>query len=166
MKTVGLLFASCLIFVNAAFSQNFNSEGKLRNAAKIPAGILTQLEKTDEVKHCLQSSEEEVKFGAGWFRAATINLNDDGRADYLVKSERSCLYGPRAATWWIFSQGPRGFKLVFNDSVLWLSIERRKTKGYRDISTETTMMNIIRNTWKFNGREYKLMGTKFIEPGK
>src|SRR5437867_10086831 len=156
MKTIGLLVFGLLLFVNAVFSQSFDSEGKLRNPVKIPAAVLKLLEKTDEVKSCIESPE----FAADWFRAVKVNLNDDRRPDYLVKSDLTCLYGPRAATWWIFSLGTHGFRQVFSDSVLSLTIERRKTRSFRNIRTETTMVNIIRNTWKFNGRRYKLKTTK------
>ena len=151
-----------LMFVGATYGQTFESEGKLRNTVKLPTAVLALLKKTEEVKHC----SEEAEFSPGWFRAIKINVNDDGKPDYLVKSELSCLYGPRAATWWIYSQGPKGFSLVFNDTVLSLTIGGRKTNGYRDIQTDTTMVNIIRNTWKYNGHVYKLKSTKEIEPGK
>ena len=153
-----------LIFVNAGFSQTFDSETKLRNTVKIPAAILSQLEKTDEVKECLSRLDEPGRFHPAWFRAVRIDLNADGRADYLVESNKDCLLGPRAANWWVFSGTGRGSKLVYHDSVLWLTLLRHKTRGFRDIRAETTMMNIIRNTWKYDGREYKLVHTRIIEP--
>jgi hypothetical protein len=157
-----LVFIVYTIFASEAVAQNFRSEGKLQNTVRIPAGILKLLKETDEVKSCIESPE----FDAGWFAAVKVNLNDDGLPDYLVKSELTCLYGPRAATWWVFRQRPKGFTQVFSDSALSLQIKRRKTGGYRDIETETTMVNIIRNTWKFNGRVYWLQDTNVIEPGK
>jgi hypothetical protein len=142
------------------------TETDLKHAVRIPAAILTLLEKSEEVSNCLKNYEQKDEFGAEWFRAVKVNLTGGGSADYLVKSHKECLYGPRAATFWIFAGGGRAFRQVFTDSVIDLTIERRKTRGFRDIQTDTTMVNIIRNTWKYNGRVYKLTHTKFIEPGK
>ncbi len=152
-----------VLFSGAASAQTFDSEKDIGKPVKVPAGILSQLKKTGQVKSCLQNSEE--KFSASWFQAARVSLSSDGRADYIVKNTKDCLNGPRAASWWIFKGSGRGFTRVFDDSVLLVTIKRTKTKGFYDIETETTMMNIIRNTWKFDGRKYKLIKTKIIEVG-
>jgi hypothetical protein len=81
----------------------------------------------------------------------------------VVKSNKECLYGSRSANWWIFKGSASGFRQVFNDSILFVTIKKTKTKGFYDIQTETTNVNIIRNTWKFDGREYKLIHTRIIE---
>jgi hypothetical protein len=164
-RTFLFVFA-ILFFLNTAGAQSFDSETDIKNPAKIPAGVLNLLERTEQVKECAQNGEEHEKFSASWFQAARIDLNGDGRADYLVKNNKGCLNGPRAATFWIFRASARGFTEVFEDSVLLVSIEKRKTLGFRDIVTETTMMNIIRNRWKFDGRKYRLKSTKIIDVSK
>jgi hypothetical protein len=160
---IGLL---ALIFANAAASQTFSTENDLTHTVKIPAAILNLLGRSEEVKNCLENYEQNDKFGEKWFRAVKLNLTGRGYTDYLVKSERECLFGPRAATFWIFSPKGRAFRQVFSDSVIDLTIKRTTSRGYKDIQTETTMVNVIRNTWKFDGRIYKLTATKLIEPGK
>ena len=152
-----------VLFSGAAGAQTFDSEKDIRKPVKIPAGILSQLKKTGLVQGCMETSEE--KFGASWFQAARVNLNNDGIADYVVKNKKDCVNGPRAASWWIFKGSARGFVNVFADSVLSLSIKKTKTAGFYDIQTETTMMNIIRNTWTFDGRKYKLTKTKIVKVG-
>ena len=167
LLTCGLLtLLLTLIFANAAFSQIFDSETKLRNTVKIPAAIQAQLERSEEVAQCLRQGDENTRFSPSWFQATKIDLNDDGRSEYVVKSAKDCLYGPRAATWWIFSPSGRGFRQVFYESVISFALQKRRTHGFRDIRTETVMMNIIRNTWRYDGREYKLVKTRIIEPGK
>ncbi len=153
-----------LIFVNAAFSQTFLTENALRHPVKLPAGIVKLLEKSEEVSNCLKNYEQTDEYRASWFRAVKVDLTGGGSIDYLVKSHKECLYGPRAATFWIFRADSRGFRQVFTDSVIDLTIQRRKTRGFRDMETDTTMVNIIRNTWKYNGRVYKLVHTRIIEP--
>jgi hypothetical protein len=157
----GFLFVSLIAF-RSTRAQTFESEGDLKNGAAIPAGILKLLARSDEVKNCTENAD----LMPSWFRAVKIELNGDRSPDYLIKSELQCLNGPRAATWWIFTRGPSGFKQVFNDSVLSLTILRKKTRGYRNIRTETTMVNIIRNQWVFDGRKYHLKKTEIIEPGR
>ncbi|HEV7644140.1 MAG TPA: hypothetical protein VGO50_09390 [Pyrinomonadaceae bacterium] len=152
-----------VLFSGAASAQTFDSEKDIGKPVKVPAGILGQLKKTGLIQGCMETSEE--KFSASWFQAAIVNLNNDGRADYIVKNTKDCLNGPRAASWWIFRGSANGFTKVFDESVLMLTIKRVKTAGFYDIETETTMMNIIRNTWKFDGRKYKLARTKIIEVG-
>src|ERR1044072_4435110 len=152
-----------VLFCAAARAQAFDSEKDIGKPVKIPAGVLSLLKKTGLVQGCLETGEEKIS--ALWFQAARVNLNDDSLADYVVKNTKDCLNGPRAASWWIFRGGKTGFQMVFDDSVLLLTVKRAKTKGFYDIETETTMMNIIRNTWKFDGRKYKLARTKIIEVG-
>jgi hypothetical protein len=156
-----------ILFSVAVNAQTFDSEKDIRKPVKIPAGILSLLEKTGQVKSCLQNdgSGEPAEFSASWFQAARIDLNNDRSADYVVRNTKDCLNGPRAASWWIFRGSAKGFRQVFDDSVLLLTIKRTKTAGFYDIETETTMMNIIRNRWKFDGRKYKLSKTKIIEVG-
>jgi hypothetical protein len=157
-----LLIFVLLFFVSAARAQSFNSDDELKKPVRIPAGILRQLEETEKARACIENGEEE-KFEASWFKAVRVDLNGDKFADYLVKSDKGCLDGPRAATWWIFRGGPGGFTAVFEDSVLTLSIKKGKTRGLRNVVTETTMMNIIRNDWRFNGKRYVIRNTQFIE---
>ncbi len=73
-----------VLFSGAVSAQIFDSGKDLRKPVKIPAGILSRLKKTGQVKSCLQNGEE--KFSASWFRAARINLNNDRLADYVVKN--------------------------------------------------------------------------------
>ena len=156
-----------VLFFSAAKAQTFDSEKDIKKPVKIPAGILSLLKKAEAVKECLQRGEFDTgeRFDASWFRAAKVNLNDDKFADYVVKNNKACLNGPRAASWWIFSGSSRGFKQIFEDSVLLLSIKKTRTAGFHDIQTETTMVNIIRNQWKFDDRKYKLKSTKIIKVG-
>lgn len=156
-----------VLFSGAANAQTFDSEKDIRKPVKIPAGILHILKKTKAVEECINSEELETVKGldASWFQAAKVDLNNDKFADYVVKNTKACLNGPRAASWWIFKGSPRGFTQIFEDSVLSLSIKKTKTAGFHDIQTETTMMNIIRNTWTFDGRKYKLRRTKIVKVG-
>jgi hypothetical protein len=162
------VFLMLILFFSAVKAQTFDSEKDIKNPVKIPAGILNLLKKAKAVEECVQSGDLGVgdKLEASWFRAARVDLNNDKLADYVVKSNRSCLDGPRAATWWIFRGSAKGFAKVFEDSVLSLTIKKTKTAGFYDLQTETTMMNIIRNTWTFDGRKYKLRHTKIIDVSK
>jgi len=161
------VFIMLIFFFSAAKAQTFDTEKDIKNRAKIPAGILKLLGKSAAVGECLGRGDLESadKLSASWFQAARVNLNNDKFADYVVKSDKDCLYGPRAATWWIFRGSPKGFIEVFEDSVLLLSLKKTKTAGFYDIQTETTMVNIIRNTWTFDGRKYKLKRTKIVKVG-
>jgi hypothetical protein len=155
-----------LLFVNTGSAQAFSSEDDIKNPAKIPAGVLKLLGQTKQVRECIENGGTDEKFGASWFQAARVDLNGDRLTDYVVRNTKNCLNGPRAATFWIFRANGRGFIQVFEDSVLTLSIKKTRTAGFRDIGTETTMMNIIRNRWKFDGRKYRLRSTKIIDVSK
>jgi hypothetical protein len=157
-----------VFFIHAGNAQTFQTEEDIKHPAKLPAGVLKLLKKTKAVEECVNSGKLEAghQLDASWFQAAKVNLNDDKFADYVVKNNEACLNGPRAASWWIFKGSRKGFTEVFEDSVLLLSIKKTRTAGFYDIQTETTMMNIIRNTWTFDGRKYKLKRTKIIDVSK
>jgi hypothetical protein len=152
-----------VLFSSAASAQTFDSEKDIKHPVKTPAGILNLLKKTGLVQGCMETSEE--KFSASWFQAVIVDLNNDGHADYIIQNKKDCLNGPRAASWWIFKGSAKGFVKVFDDSVLLLTLKKTKTAGFRDIETETTMVDIIRNQWKYNGRKYLLKSTKIIKVG-
>jgi hypothetical protein len=164
-RTLRLAFI-VLLFLNAVSAQTFDSETDIKNPAKIPAGVLKLLRQTKQVRECVENGGTDEKFDASWFQAARVDLNGDRFTDYVVRNSKDCLNGPRAATFWIFKTNARNFTQVFEDSVLTLGIKKTRTKGFRDIETETTMVNIIRNRWKFNGRKYKLTSTKIIDVSK
>jgi len=154
-----LMLLSCGI----AGAQTFGSDGKIPGAVKMPSAVMSVLAKQEQVVSC----EAEATRKTSWFLTAKVDLNGDRYPDYVVRSNTACLTGPRAASWWIFRGGARGYEKVFDDSVLSVTINRkRRTGGFFDIQTETVMMNIIRNTWKFDGRKYELKSTKIIEPSR
>jgi hypothetical protein len=161
-----LLVLFGLLFLNTARAQSFDSETDIENPAKIPAGVLRLLGQTREVRECVENGGTVGKFDASWFQASRVDLNGDRSADYLVKNSKDCLNGPRAAMFWIFRANGKSFTQVFEDSVLTLRIKKNRTNGFRDIQTETTMVKVIRNRWKFNGRKYKLTSTKIIDVSK
>jgi hypothetical protein len=161
-RTVLLAFI-ILLFLNTISAQIFDSETDIKNPSKIPAGVLRLLRQTKQVSECVENGGTDEKFDASWFQAARVDLNGDRFTDYVVRNSKDCLNGPRAATFWIFRRNARNFTQVFEDSVLTLSIRKTKTNGFRDLETETTMMNIIRNRWKFDGRKYRLRSTKIID---
>lgn len=161
-----MLAFTILLFVNSGYSQVFGSEDDIKHTAKIPAGVLKLLGQTNQVRECVENGGANEKFDASWFQAAKVDLNGDRLTDYVVRNRKDCLNGPRAATFWIFRANAKSFTLIFEDSVLTLSIKRKRTNGFRDIETETTMMNIIRNRWKFDGRKYRLRSTKIINVSK
>ena len=156
------------VFFGVGKAQTFQSEEDIKHPVKMPLGILRLLKKTEQVASCVRSEELEsaAKLDRSWFQAATVKLNGDRFTDYVVKNVHPCLNGPRAASWWIFRGGPKGFVMVMEETVLTLTIKKTKTAGFRDIQTETAMMRIIRNQWKYDSRKYKLKSTKFIEVGK
>jgi hypothetical protein len=148
---------------NIVKAQSFDSEKEISHPVKIPAGILKQLRETQTVKSCFENGESVDEFGEKWFRAAKVDLNGDKVADYLVKSDKGCLYGPRAATYWLFLGNSNGFKSIFGGSVRMLTILKTKTAGLRDLQTDTTLMDINRITWKFDGKKYRAARSKTIE---
>ena len=97
-KYLSALFFLVLFSGAAANAQTFDSEKDIRNPVKLPAGILKILRDTRLVAECVEQGEPN----ASWFRAAKIDLNGDKFADYVVKSNKDCLNGPRAAGWWRF----------------------------------------------------------------
>jgi hypothetical protein len=155
--------AVTMLFGGSAEAQRFESEDELRSTVTLPADVFQTLSALKQTRECEASSGGKVS--RKWFKATRIDLNGDKFGDLLVKSEEPCMHGPRAANWWIFAGSPNGNRKVFEDTVTAVVLAKKKKTGFRDIRTDNVMMEIYRNTWKYDGRRYKLIRTARVKLG-
>jgi hypothetical protein len=51
-------------------------------------------------------------FAPDWVVAHRIDLDEDGRDDWLVEGRHRCLAGREGAGWWLYADGPEGRRLL------------------------------------------------------
>jgi hypothetical protein len=126
-----------------------------RQPVKIPAPVLQAL-RLEAEKSCPQLKTAQGDDVATWFSASTLDLDDDRRADLIVKSDKGCLNGADHDWFWIFHNTGRGYQLVLSGGGIDVGLLRTTTHGLRNIETDvSTAAATYTKVYKFNGRVYQ-----------
>jgi hypothetical protein len=138
----------------------FSAEDEgVKQSVSIPPDAWSILKKDSSVLEVLASQNlQPDQLPASWFVASEVHLDGPNRRG-LVVIGKGMLQGANVTTFWVFTQGPNGLKLVLTLPAHDLSIKSTWTKGYRDI--QTTMMTAGRvstATLRFDGKEYRVSG--------
>jgi hypothetical protein len=113
-----------------------------------------------ESQHSPDEKEELVQSAAQTLRIRKVDLNRDGRPEYIVKIEgegvdfcgalANC---PR----WVFRKTQRGFeRIAFDEGARELTPQKSSTKGYRDLPAlaGSTAIEDAVVIYKYDGRKY------------
>src|ERR1700759_1769567 len=127
---------------------HFGVEERITRPAKIPDPVFRMLKDDEQVRECARAKQTEVP--RSWFEASAIDLNGDGRPDFVVKAENTCLIGANVAPFWVFRGTRTGYELALKAHSLGLDVLPERTHGYRDIKVEAASAREI------FGSHYKL----------
>ncbi|MEN1928798.1 hypothetical protein WCE37_07350 [Luteimonas sp. MJ250] len=73
-------------------------------------------------------------FTPDWVRAHRLDLDDDGREDWVVEGRHRCLAGPDGADWWLYAEGDAGRRLLLAaGSEHALEVLPSRSHGFRDL---------------------------------
>lgn len=87
--------------------------GTATHAGTVPEGILRGLSTDARVLDCPGGVVEgRSAFDAGWIVAHPLDLDGDGRDDWLVEGRHHCLSGSDGADWWVYAGEAAGERLV------------------------------------------------------
>jgi hypothetical protein len=110
----------------------FELEGKVSSPVRIPADVIAVLKSDKHVDACFKTEGAGVNEEA-WFEAAQFDLNNDQRADLIIKPKNACLFGANQGPFWIFQNVPDGHQKILSESGLKLTILPRKANSFNTI---------------------------------
>lgn len=101
----------------------------------LPPAIVRALGTDERVLDCTQGTRDGVsQFQPDWVQAQRTDLNDDGRADWIVRGRHDCLRDDDNAYWWAYADEPAGQRLVLSAVVAQdLRATDTRTNGFRDL---------------------------------
>lgn len=134
------------------FQTIFSMEDEIKKPVEIPRYVFEQIVKNGAIKptSAAQLNEEIARLERD-SKAALVNLNDDGKADLLVQGDS----GANITGFWLFRNLRGKWQYMLETRALGLSIDKEKTKGYRNISISAASASVYwESTYKFNGKNY------------
>jgi hypothetical protein len=135
--------------------RSFGAEESIKRPIKIPKVVLQILRQDERVQRCFRNGDEPQNGIASWFKASAIDLNNDGRADLVVKPENDCLFGANITPFWIFHNTGNSYELVLKTHTLGLDILRSRTNGFLNIRVEAaSAVMIYGSEYRFDGKRY------------
>ena len=114
---------------------NSNASGNHAQTQTLPAAIARALGTDELVLSCADGTRDGVsQFAADWIGIDRVDLNGDGRADWIVHGRNACLRQPNAAYWWIYADAADRPRLVLRAELAQtLEVLPESTRGYRDL---------------------------------
>jgi hypothetical protein len=131
-------------------------DGSVKQPARIPPDVWGVLQKDSNVLDVLNSQNlKPTQLPASWFAASEVHL-DGAQENDLVVVGKSLLQGANVTTFWVFTQGISGPKLVLSVAAHDLAIETVRTQGYRNIKVMmATAGRVSAATFRFDGQKYQ-----------
>lgn len=132
----------------------FELEGSVSKPVSIPADVIAVL-KSDKIVDVCFKTEGAGTNEEAWFEASEFDLNDDHRADLIIKPKHSCLFGANQGPFWIFQNLPDGYQKILSASGLKLTILPRKANAFNTIQVgKTAGTKSIHIDFSFSGGKY------------
>jgi hypothetical protein len=133
------------------FTTEFGAEDRMTRALKIPDYVFEQMIRSE------RDAGRDVSDGGAArireeVRGALVDLNDDGRADLLVRSDQ----GANVVGFWLFRNAGRRWEMVLYSVALNLIIKKRRTRGHRDV--EAVSLSAVKGwvtDYEFDGARYR-----------
>ncbi len=104
-------------------------------AASLPPAIARALGTDERMLDCAQGTRAGVsQFQPDWVKTQRIDLNADGRKDWIVKGLHACLREGDAPYWWAYADEAVGQRLILSAAAAQdLQPADARTNGFRDL---------------------------------
>jgi hypothetical protein len=107
---------------------------------KFTANLRRQLAADEDVKRCIaQKGMSNGSAAAGikrdWFVVYRMDLNSDGRDDWIVKSRNACLMGANVGAWWVYQDTAQGQQRLLKTHALSLEVRQTVSDGFSDLQS-------------------------------
>jgi hypothetical protein len=113
----------------------FDGDAPGDTAQTLPAAIARALGTDELVLTCADGTRDGVsQFAADWVAVDRLDLNGDGRADWIVHGRNPCLRQADAAYWWLYEDTADTPRLLLRaEPARALEVLATSTRGYRDL---------------------------------
>lgn len=133
----------------------FELEGAVDRPVQIPADVIAILKSDEIVDKCFKTEGAGTDESA-WFEAAEFDLNDDQRADLIIKPKNACLFGANQGPFWIFQNVPDGYQKILSSSGLKLTVSTQKTNSFSSIRISKVVGTKVHDTiFRFSRGKYR-----------
>ncbi|MBJ6981806.1 MULTISPECIES: hypothetical protein [unclassified Luteimonas] len=103
--------------------------------AVLPADIVRALSSDARVLDCQEGTYQGAsRFAPDWVIARRVDLDDDGRDDWVVQGRHRCLATDGAADWWLYADdGSQRRLLLAAGRARVLELQATRANGFRDV---------------------------------
>lgn len=124
----------------------------------LPADITRALGTDERVLSCAQGTRDGVsQFAPDWVAVRRIDLDDDGRGDWIVNGRHACLRDGEAAGWWVYADtGDTPRLLLAGATATALEVLPARTQGFHDLRLQRTDGDAVA---RYGGNSYALPAT-------
>lgn len=101
----------------------------------LPVAIARGLGTDELVLSCPAGTRDGVsQFAPDWVGVRRLDLDDDGRPDWIVNGRHPCLRQPDAAYWWLYADAAAGQRVLLRaEPAATLEILPTRSRGFRDL---------------------------------
>lgn len=132
-------------------------DGNLR--LDLPEDIDRALQTDERVLSCPIGTRHGVsRFARDWVGVRRLDLNADGRPDWIVNGLHRCLQQPHAGYWWLYEESPRGRRVLLRGApAATLVVLPTRSVGYRDLETELISDRgaEVVESYRYDGETYR-----------
>jgi len=123
------------------------------------------LAENKELRECIEGEEGGVRAAEEATTVEEVDLNRDGVSEYEVGPSGRCTCGMVNCSIYIYRQSARGYELILEDAAgLGIELMKTSSKGYADLRVDArnNAATYSRTTYKFDGKQYRDMGTMVV----
>lgn len=104
----------------------------------LPEAIVRALGTDERVLSCVEGTRDGTSlFAPDWVAVRRIDLDGDGRDDWIVNGRHACLREGDAAGWWVYADtGDTPRLLLAGVMATALDVLPARSKGYRDLGLQ------------------------------
>ena len=101
----------------------------------LPDAIVRALGTDERVLSCTEGTRDGVsRFAPDWVAVRRVDLDDDGRADWLVNGRHACLRDGDTVGWWVYADTVGAPRLLLASAMATsLEVLPSRTQGFRDL---------------------------------
>lgn len=90
----------------------------------------------------------------------SVDLNSDGKPEYIVMGSRGCAFGAKMPYGWVYGKSGNGYKMLLSAGVnIEIARKKTKTRGYYDLKVD--VMGNYSTNWQAESTTYKFNGTRY-----
>ncbi|TKR29284.1 hypothetical protein FCE95_14065 [Luteimonas gilva] len=121
----------------------------------MPASIVRALGTDERVLACAQGTRAGVsQFNPDWVKTQRVDLNDDGRQDWIVEGRHACLRDGETPYWWAYADEAAGQRLVLSSvTAQALQPVDARTDGFRDLRLRSAGGETVA---RYDGTQYAI----------